>query len=533
MGKKANRGNGRRGAGQGGNRKLRAVGYGRCSTEEQQSRTEYNTLESQRDYVLGYVRSVHPEWEFAGWYEDPACSGKDTNRPGLQSLLLDCERGKFDVVVTYKLDRITRSLSDFFGLDRIFTEHDVSFISVKEQFDTSTAMGRAMRNIALTFAELEREMTAERTKDKMVSQVRQGRWPGGNLPFGYDVKDGRLVPNPVEAPALRMIFETFSEKKSLAGVRDKLLALGIPPKRINYHSETPRRIQEWNKTKIAYILQNRVYLGELNYDGIRVPETHDPLVDERLFNLVQATVAQGVRKPKPSVDYDYFLAGKAICGDCGCRMTPKSTYHPQRKKRLTPYYECYRLSKYRRYQCEVKRINADLLEYLFLQVLDKLSWDRELIARGAADTTTSGADAGDLKVKESALVERVSVIDGKIRNILAAVEDGLVGASVQARLQELESQKVVVESELAGIRSRLRQVRTEPVDVEYAMQLFGRLSELFPQGTTEQKERLVDYIVKQVTVDRDKSVEFELYLPEKATDVVQSVKSGCRTRTRT
>ena len=169
---------------------LRAVGYVRCSTEEQQARAEYYTLESQRDYISGYIRFVHPEWELADWYEDPGYSGKDTNRPGLQSLLRDLERGKFDVVVVYKLDRITRSLADFFDLDRLFIDHGVSFISVKEQFDTSSPMGRAMRNIALTFAELEREMVAERVKDKMLATVRRGRWPGGTVPFGYDLGDG-------------------------------------------------------------------------------------------------------------------------------------------------------------------------------------------------------------------------------------------------------------------------------------------------------------------------------------------------------
>lgn len=512
---------------------VRAVGYVRCSTEEQ-IHGDYNTLESQKDYIIGYIQAVHPEWELVRFYEDGGYSGKDTNRPGLQALMADCEKGKLDVVVTYKLDRITRSLSDFFELDRIFQERDVSFLSVKEQFDTSTAMGRAMRNIALTFAELEREMVAERTKDKMSNMVRQGKWPGGNVPFGYEVKDGRLLPSEIESPALRMMFETFVETKSLAAVRDKLLAYGVSPRGIKFHDGLKPRISDWNKQKIAYILQNRVYLGELNYDGIRVPDTHEPLISTEMFDIAQGITAQGVRgKPKLSVDHDYFLAGKVFCGHCGCRLTPKSANHANRKKTYTPYYECYRLSKYKGFPCEVRRINAEALEESFRKTLENLSWDQGLAAKAVEELLLASPDDTELRQKVSALHERLNEVERKITNVLSAIEDGLAGSSVQGRLRELEGQKVILQSEITQLRLTLDQAREEPLDVQYMMTLFRMCSEMFPTMTPDLKEALVDTILKSATVQRDKVVEFELYVGEDTSNVVQNVKVGSPAWTRT
>jgi len=516
-----------------GSRKIRAVGYVRCSTDEQ-TRGDYNTLQSQKDYITNYIHAVHPEWDLVQFYEDGGYSGKNTNRPGLQTLLADCERDRMDVVITYKLDRITRSLCDFFELDRSFQSHNVSFLSVKEQFDTSTAMGRAMRNIALTFAELEREMVSERTKDKMVAQVKQGRWPGGNLPFGYNVENGRLMPNSSEAPVLGLIFDTYVRTKSLAAVRDAVTVLGIWPRNLKFRDGRNSTVKEWSKQKIYYILRNRVYLGELNYDGIRVENAHPPLVEQLTFDLAQLIVAEGIKgRPKLSVDHDYILAGKVICGHCGCRLSPKSTNHPNRKKSYTPYYECYRLSKYRGYECDVRRINADILEKLFISTIGKLSWDPHLIAHAVEEQAKLALETGELRLQEASLFERCREIESKIAKLLEAVEDGLAGTSVQARLADLERQRVILQSEISQIRAAIQQTDSKPIDVEEAMNLFRNCSELFEVMTLDEKEALVNLMLKKATVDKDKTVEFEFYVGEDTSYVAQNVKSGSPTWTRT
>ena len=169
-----------------------------------------------------------------------------------------------------------------------------------------------------TVAELEREMVAERTKDKMVAMVRQGKWPGGNLPLGYDVRDGRLAPNDKEAPLVRLIFDTFLEVRSTALVRDKMIALGVATKRPGFKRETPPNvISSWSLQKIDYILRNRVYLGELNYDGVRVPGAHEAIVDEDTFALVQGALGLKFKRPKISTPHRFFLAG---CGPDGGRL---------------------------------------------------------------------------------------------------------------------------------------------------------------------------------------------------------------------
>jgi DNA invertase Pin-like site-specific DNA recombinase len=208
---------------------IRAAGYVRCSTEDQSARSDFNTLDNQKLLITRHVNlraAGGDRVELAGFYVDDGYSGKNMERPGLARLLHDIEQGEVQMVVVYKMDRITRSLSDFFQMDAVMEEHGCSLVSFKEQFDTSTPMGRAMRSILLVFAQLERETNGERVRDKMHTEARLGRFQGGQVPFGFNVVDKKLVPNPDEAPVVRLIFEKYAETRSLSAVRDTLIALG-------------------------------------------------------------------------------------------------------------------------------------------------------------------------------------------------------------------------------------------------------------------------------------------------------------------
>ncbi|HEY3297228.1 MAG TPA: recombinase family protein, partial [Armatimonadota bacterium] len=368
----------------------------------------------------------------------------------------------------------------------------------------------------------------------MVAQVKQGRWPGGNLPFGYDVADGRLVPNPAEAPVLRMMFAQYLEVKSTALVRDKLIALGIQTRRANYHGKAPNIISKWSLQKVEYILRNRVYLGELNYDGVRVPEAHEAIIDDDTYALVQGQLGQRFKRPKIDSPHAYFLTGKVYCGDCGCRLTPKSTQHSKRKKAYTPYYQCYRTCKYHGLDCRVGRMNAEVLEGLFVETVSSLSANRDLLARAAEQAGELDTNLSQLELEDSTLATRESELQGKIQNILSALEQGLTSTSVQSRLSELELELGTIRAQRNMVRSKLRESQPEPIDVDAALRLFSRFKELFPTCTPEEKEALVDALLKKAVVGADKTVEFELYAEGDIGDNVvpkNKVGSGARIRT--
>jgi len=322
------------------------------------------------------------------------------------------------------------------------------------------------------------------------------------------------------------MFETFVQAKSHAAVRDKMNALGISPKGPKSHKPPGPYAHVWNKQKVAYIIRNRTYLGAIHYDGIEVADTHEPLIDQDLFDRVQAIVAAGCRRPRLSIDHDYFLAGKLHCRDCGCRLIPKSTNHAHRRKPYTPYYECYRLSKYRGHPCKVKRVNAEVLEGLFLRTVERLVWDKDLVTQAASQVELDETGAEELTAQETAAKQRFGEIDAKTGRIVAAVEEGLAVSSLQARLRELEGQQVVLKAELAEIRMRRKQMERDPIDVEDAMALFGRFSELFGHATAEEKEALADALLRSATVDEDKVVEFEFYVGADPSYVVQNDKFG-------
>src|SRR6195952_2250046 len=211
---------------------LRCAIYTRKSTEHGLDQ-EFNSLDAQRESCEAYIKSQ----AFQGWkalpqqYNDPAFSGGNLDRPALKKLLADIESGKVDVIVVYKIDRLTRSLADFAKLVEAFDARSVSFVAVTQQFNTTTSMGRLTLNVLLSFAQFERELSAERVRDKIAASRRKGKWTGGTVPLGYDIKNKKLVPHPTEQKTVRYIFRRYLELKSLQKLIDDLNARGIVTKR--------------------------------------------------------------------------------------------------------------------------------------------------------------------------------------------------------------------------------------------------------------------------------------------------------------
>ena len=252
-------------------RRMRCAVYTRKSTDEGLDQ-EYNSIDAQRDAGHAYIASQRAE----GWipvaddYDDPAFSGGNMERPALQRMMADIEAGKIDVVVIYKIDRLTRSLADFSKMVEVFERYGVSFVSVTQQFNTTTSMGRLMLNILLSFAQFEREVTGERIRDKIAASKAKGMWMGGHPPLGYRVEDRRLVVVDVEAQLVTRIFTDFVACRSTTDLVRQLAADG----------KTNKQGKPFSKQMLYKLLHNRVYRGEIPHKGQFHPGAHEAIIDK-------------------------------------------------------------------------------------------------------------------------------------------------------------------------------------------------------------------------------------------------------------
>lgn len=301
---------------------LRSAIYTRKSTEHGLE-LEFNSLDAQREACEAYIKSqAHEGWKaLAKRYDDPAYSGGNLERPALQALLKDMDAGRVDVVVVYKIDRLTRSLSDFAILVELFDKSAVSFVAVTQQFNTTTSMGRLTLNVLLSFAQFERELSSERVRDKVAASRKKGKWTGGGVPLGYDTKDKKLVVNEPEAEIVRYIYRRYLELKCL-----RRLILDLDAKQIKTKKRFSSSIRhaggiQFSYGPLAYLLKNRTYLGEMGHSGKWYPGEHDAILDPVLFNAVQDLLrSNSITRRQKRTDNQSLLTG-LLFDDRGNRMT--------------------------------------------------------------------------------------------------------------------------------------------------------------------------------------------------------------------
>ncbi|NMQ06311.1 recombinase family protein [Candidatus Accumulibacter phosphatis] len=265
----------------------RCAVYCRVSTDERLHQS-FNSIDAQKEAGLASVASQRAE----GWipvpddYTDPGYSGGNLERPALKRLLTDIEAGKIDIVVVYKIDRLTRSLTDFSRLIEVFERNKVSFVAVTQQFNTTTSMGRLMLNVLLSFAQFEREVTSERIRDKIAASKAKGMWMGGPLPLGYDVENRLLVINEIEASLVKHIFKDFVRCRSTTDMVRELTANG----------QTTKSGLPFTKQMLYKMMHNRIYLGEILHKGTYYPGQHQALIDQDLWDAVHAILAENNRQ---------------------------------------------------------------------------------------------------------------------------------------------------------------------------------------------------------------------------------------------
>jgi DNA invertase Pin-like site-specific DNA recombinase len=413
----------------------RCAVYTRKSTEEGLDR-EFNTLDAQREACEAYVASQRAE----GWtlvhdrYDDGGFSGGSLDRPALKRLLADIERGLVDVVVVYKIDRLSRSLMDFAKLVEVFDAHEVTFVSVTQSFNTTTSMGRLTLNILLSFAQFEREVIGERIRDKVAASKARGMWMGGYVPLGYEVRDRKLVVNEAEAARVRRVFELFAETGSGIETVRRCRAEGI----------TTRSGRPIDKGDVYKILHLRTYVGEVAHRGNIYPGEHAAIVSRALWDRVHAMLqvsprarAQANRPQSPAL-----LKG-LLFGTDGRALSPT---HSRKRGRLYRYYVAQRALRGEADDGIVRRVSAGEIEAVVMTQLRALLRQPEVVvgtwvAAKAEDANLTEADVREALARLDPLWDELFPAEQQriVRSLVERVTVGLEGAEIRLRVEGLAS----------------------------------------------------------------------------------------------
>jgi len=415
--------------------KKRCAVYTRKSTDEGLEK-EFNTLDAQREACEAYVASQRAE----GWlllrdrYDDGGFSGGTLERPALKRLLADVEQDRIDVIVVYKIDRLSRSLMDFAKLVEVMDAHGVTFVSVTQSFNTTTSMGRLTLNILLSFAQFEREVIGERIRDKVAASKARGMWMGGKVPLGYDVADRKLIVNEPEAARVRRVFELFVETGSGVETVRQLQA-----ERVTAKSGRPL-----DKGDVYKLLNNRTYIGEVTHKGSTYRGEHQAIVPRELWDRAHAIlqVSPRVRANQNRAHAPALLKG-LIFGVDGRALSPT---HCRKGGRLYRYYVAQRVLKGNAAgdDCIVRRVSAAEIESAVVDQVRALLRQPEIVVGTWLATRAHAPDVTEGEVRDA--LQRLDPVWEQlfpaeqarvVRSLVERVVVGPAGADIRLRLDGL------------------------------------------------------------------------------------------------
>ncbi len=483
---------------------IRCAIYTRKSHEEGLDQ-DFNSLDAQREAAESFIASQrHEGWEaLPANYTDGGFTGANTDRPGLQKLMADIERGGIDCVVVYKVDRLSRSLLDFAKLIAVFDEHEISFVSVTQQFNTSTSMGRLTLNVLLSFAQFEREIIGERIRDKKLASAMKGKYLGGHPILGYDVdrEKMRLLANPEEAELVRWIFRRFAELKSSLKVARELSAQGHRTKAWTTKKDRSMGGKRWNKVYVYRVVTNRKYIGEVVHKGTAYPGEHDGIVDRKAWDKAHRIIAENShsRAMKTRRKTSALLTGVLRCGHCGKAM---GASHTKRRGKRYRYYVCNNAERNGYDACLVKSVAAGQIEAAVIEQLRRVFRSPDVIAQ----TFRTAQEQAEQQVQEQSqqkerFTRRLRELRKAIGKLVQAGDDG--DGALSEELRTLNEEYAEVEGQIrevdAGIAALHDGGPTED-EVRDALQKLDPVwDELFPA----ERERIVKLLVKEAAVSAD------------------------------
>ncbi len=415
-------------------RRVRCAVYTRKSSEEGLEQ-EFNSLDAQREAGEAYIASQrHEGWILVpDYYDDGGFSGGTMERPALKRLINDIKAGLIDVVVIYKMDRLSRVQLDFLKMLALFEEHNVSFVSVTQFFNTKDAMGKLMLNVLTAFAQFERDVTGERIRDKVAASKRKGMWMGGFLPLGYDVVNRKLIINEDEAAHVKWIFERYITLRSTTMLMREARIRGVKTKSFITQNGNTKIGRFLTKDQIYRILQNRIYLGEIIhkdkvYDGL-----HEPIISKGLFDEARSIIQiyPGRRGKTSFSKTPALLKGLVYCGaGCNSAMSP---VHTRKNGKLYRYYKANRVVKSACESCPIAAVPAGDLEARVMDYLQQIFKAPDVIVK-----TWAAAYSHDKSITEHDVKKALNHI-GPVWKELFPVE--------QARIVNLLIEKIMIDKE--------------------------------------------------------------------------------------
>lgn len=409
------------------NQPKRCAIYTRKSTEDGLEQ-EFNSLDAQREACEAYIASQ----KFQGWqvlptfYDDGGFSGGNVERPALKQLLDDIKLRKIDIVVVYKIDRLSRSLFDFVQLAEMFDEYGVSFVSVTQHFNTAEAIGRLLLNVLMSFAQYEREISAERVRDKIAASKRKGLWMGGMPPLGYDLKDRRLVINPEEAGLVRHIFNRQAQIGSSTLLIKELNREGYRTKRYTSVKGNTRGGTQFSKQSLYKILNNRIYLGEIVHKDKSFAGMHEPILDKALWDKVHNSLSENRIERTDKVRLSTVAPLKGLIFDhLGGAMIMKATH--KSRNRHYRYYVPSQAIQCSYQETPIKQIPAGEIESIVLHYIGQVVQTPKIVSQVIAATNLFDPDDND----ETKIINELKQFDEIWRNLFPVEQHRLIQLMVK------------------------------------------------------------------------------------------------------
>jgi site-specific DNA recombinase len=477
---------------------LRCAIYTRKSTEEGLQQ-EFNSLDAQRESGEAYIQSQQHE----GWtclpehYDDGGYTGGNMDRPALQRLLADIEAGRIDCVLVYKVDRLSRSLLDFGRLMEVFDKHHIAFVSVTQAFNTSSSMGRLMLNVLLSFAQFEREIISERTRDKIAATRRKGKWSGGMPLLGYDVVETKLVVNPGEAQRVQAIFELYLQHGALLPVVEVLRQRGWTTKQWTTRKETSRGGRAFDKGNLYQLLRNVTYAGKVRYKHEFHPGEHTAIVPPDLFRQVQQLLERNGRNGGSAArnKSNALLKGLVRCTACDCAMSPSYTTKGTRRYR---YYTCTHAQKHGRAHCPDPSIPAGDLERFVVERVRSIGRDPGVLAATLAQAHQQAAQRlAELAGEEQSVKRQLKRDNADIRDLSLATDQ----EPALARLADLQERVRLSERRLSEIREETTALQRDQIDEAEVAGALAAFDPVWDALSPREQGRILQLLIDRVDYD--------------------------------
>ena len=486
--------------------------YVRVSTARQASVQE-GSLDAQLKQLQAYIAfengASDAEWAVADVYREEGKSGKDLRRPEFTRMMGDIQAGRIGTVVVWKIDRLTRSLSDFSKVWQTFEDRGVQLISLNEKLDTESALGRAMLKIILVFAELEREQTGERTSATMAHRATQGMWNGGRV-VGYDPdpeSKGGLAVNREFAEVVRLAFNACIERGSAGAAMRLLNERGYRTPTYTSRRGKQHGGAKFTKQAVIRMLGNPVYTGHIKWGEGIFAGLHEPIISKDAFRRVQEILEQNRRHPgnrRRPKRHRFILKGLVRCGKCGAMMSP--AWGTNGSGKPYHYYQCTRRQHQGRQGCDSRSVPAEALERLVTDRLQELATDECEVTRMVDEANAKQTETlGRLRQHTRQLERRLQTVIGKLDSLVAAVEGGGAEAfrRIAERMEDLERERTQLEDELVSLEFETSRIEEESLSAEAMARTFTTFGEVVGTATPKQLGELIPLVVEVIEWNED------------------------------